>query len=79
MPFGLFDQIVAVVVRLKNFVFTVALAISVLALLLVGYRYVVTPREGQSSHRLMLAVLAGIGVVLLASQLPILLRELLNR
>lgn len=79
MPFELFNQIVAVVVRLKNFVFTIALAISVLALLVVGYRYVVTPREGQSSHRLVLVVLAGISVVLLAAQLPTLLRELLNR
>ncbi len=79
MPFVIFDQIVATAVRLKNFAFTVALALSVLALLVVGYRYIAAPSEGRQAHGLVMTVIIGVIIVLLASQLPGLLRELLGR
>ena len=79
MPFTILDRIVAIVVRLKDFVFTVALALAVLALLVIGYRYVVAPGAGRQTHSLIAIVISGIVLVLLASQLPGLLRQLLNR
>ena len=75
----IFDQIVAIVVRLNNFAFTIALALSVLALLVIGYRYFAASDQGRSAHGLVAAVIGGIIIVLLASQLPGLLRELLGR
>jgi hypothetical protein len=78
MRIALFDKIILVVSNLGNFAIKVGLALSVIALIYVGYRYFLSAAEVKKTHLSLIFVIIGILIILLVIDIPTLLKEILN-
>lgn len=78
MQIPILDQIVSFVSNLKNLAITLALALAVISIIYVGYRYIFTAKEANKTHSTLIYVIAGVLLVVLVYLLPQLIKEILG-